>query len=224
MANRFQSAAFFEAITGSGITGANNVEIDLQETDGTDFNATGQPTFGFNTNDFATSGSVTPSNNTTLGGKTADGSTELGRLQWRIDFGGGLQKFYRIDGIDETDIEIGETVTVKSGSLECGTTGLANVIRDGLPNVSIDVEVVDNGGTVQATFNSVSYSYRSTDDTFFDNDTLEFKNNTGSSFTIDKINVYADNDLFFSVNRNDTVPDGAEVDITGLSNTITNLS
>lgn len=224
MANRFQSAAFFDAITGSGITGANNVEIDLQETDGTDFEATGQPTFGFNTSDFATNGSVTPSNNTTLGGKTADGSTELGRLQWRIDFGSGLQNFYRIDGIDETGIEIGETITVKSGSLECGTTGLANVIRDGLPNVSIDVEVVDNGGTVQATFNGVSYTYRSTDDTFFDNDTLEFKNNTGSSFTINEINVYADNDLFFSVNRSDNVPDGAEVDITQLQLTITNLS
>jgi len=224
MADRFDADSFFDAITGAGITSANNVEIDLQETDGTPYNANGKPTFGFNASDFSTSGSVTPSNNTTLGSRTAGGSTELGRLQWRIDFGGGLQNFYRIDGIDETDIEIGETVTVKSGSLQCGTTGLANIIRNGLSNVSVDAEVIDAGGTVQASFSNLSYSYRDTDDTFFDNNTLEFKNNSGSSFTLDTIKVFADDDLWFSVNRNDNVPDGAEVDITQLQQTITNLS
>ena len=224
MADRFNDGGINNAITQSGLTGASAVEIEMQESNGSPSNFP-SATFSQSPNAFNTSGKITPADNATLGTKTADGSTEFDKLQWRVDFGSGLQRLFRIDNIGEGGIELGEEVTVEGGALECPTVGLANVIRDGLSSVTIDVEVIDNGGTVQQTFNGVSYSYSTSSDSFtLDNAPLEFQNNTGSDFTIDQIKVYTDNDEFFTVGRNDQVVDGAQVDIDQLENTITNLS
>lgn len=224
MADRFNDSGINNAITGSGLTNASGAEAEMQESDGSPFNAQGNAAFTQNPSAFNTTGAITPADNTTLGTKTASGSTEFDKLQWRVDYGGGFQRLFRIDNINETGIVTGEDVTVETGSLNCGTTGLANVIRVGLANVTIDVEVVDGGGTVQQTFNGVSYSYSTSSDQFTLDNVLNFQNNTGSEFTIDQLKVYADDDLFFDVSRNDQVVDGAEVEITALSNTITNLS
>jgi hypothetical protein len=224
MADRFNDSGINGAITGSGLVGASSAEVEMQESDGSVFNSTGNAQFSLNTNAFNNNASATPPDNTTLGTKTASGGTEFDKLQYRIDYGSGLIRLFRIDNIGETGIVTGEDVTVETGSLDCGTTGLANVIRDGLSSVSIDIDVKDSGGTVQASFTGVSYSYLTSNDEFTLDNTQSFKNNTGSSFTLSTIEVFADSDLFFSVSRNDNVPDGAEVDITGLSNTITNLS
>lgn len=222
MADRFNRTAFSNAFTGSGVTSTSNVVAEMQESDGSPFN--GDETFLQSSNAFNTSGSILPSDNTTLGTKTAQGGTEFDKLQWKVDFGSGQIRFFRIDNIGETGIETGEDVTVNTGSLECGTTGLANIVRDGLSNVSIDVDVVDGGGTTQASFAGVAYSFSDSNDTFSNDNTLSFKNNTGSSFTLDQIKVYADSDFWFSVSRSDSVPDGAEVDISQLDLEITNLS
>ena len=224
MADRFNDSGINNAITGSGLTNASGAEAEMQESDGSPFNAQGNAAFTQSPFAFNTAGAITPADNTTLGTKTASGSTEFDKLQWRVDYGGGFQRLFRIDNINETGIVTGEDVTVETGSLNCGTTGLANVIRVGLPNVTIDVEVVDGGGTVQQTFNGVSYSYSTSSDQFTLDNVLNFQNNTGSEFTIDQLKVYADDDLFFDESRNDQVVDGAEVEITALSNTITNLS
>ncbi len=224
MADRFNDGGINNAITGSGLTSVNAVEPELQESNGSPSNFP-DATFPFSPNAFNTGGRFIPADNGTLGTKTADGATEIDKLQWRVDYGSGMQRLFRIDNIGETGIELGEEVTVKTGSLECPTVGLANVIRVGLSSVTIDVEVIDNGGTVQQTFNGVSYSYSTSTDSFtLDNAPLEFQNNTGSDFTIDQIKVYTDNDEFFTVGRNDQVVDGAQVDIDQLENTITNLS
>lgn len=224
MADRFNSGGIEPAITGGGLTSVSNVDIEMQESDGT---AANFPDASFTQTNaiFNNTSSVTPADNSNLGTKTADAATEFDKLQWRVDHGSGLVRLFRINSIGETGIEIGEDVTVETGSLDCGTTGLANVIRDGLSNVTIDVEVTDTGSTVQKTFNGVSYSYNTTSDEFtLDNAPLEFQNNTGSDFTIDQIKVLADSDEFFTVNRSDNVVDGAQVDITQLSLAITNLS
>lgn len=225
MADRFNDGGINDAITGSGLTGANAIEAEMQENDGSVFKSTGDAQFSLSSNSFNNSAAVTPPDNTNLGTKTASGGTSFDKLQWRIDYGGGFQRLFRIDNIGEGGIVTGEDVTVETGSLDCGTTGLANIIRDGLSTPTIDVEVIDSGGTVQKTFSGVSYSYNTSNDEFtLDNAPLEFQNNTGSSFTIDQIKVFAASDLFFQVSRSDNVVDGAQVDITQLSLSITNLS
>lgn len=226
MADRFHDQAFNDAITGSGVTGANAIEAKMEEADGSPF--VGDDTFTSNPNAFNTSGAILPANDTTLGTNEATGSTEFDKLQWRIDFGSGFIRFFRIDNIGEgtgsNPIENGEDVTVRTGSLDCGTTGLANIIRVGLSSVTVDVEVVDNSGTVQATFNGVSFSWNNSNERFEMDSTQSFQNDTGSSFTIDKIEAFADGDSWFTAQRNDNVPDGANVDITQLRDSITNLS
>jgi hypothetical protein len=224
MANRFNDNGINSAITGSGLVNASNFEIEMQESDGSLFNAQGSAVFTNPPLAFG-SGAITPPDNTSLGTKTAGGSTNFDKLQWRVDFGSGLIRFFRIDNINETGIVIGEDVTVETGSLNCGTTGLANIIRNGLSSTTVNVNVIDSGGTVQKSFSRVSYSYSTSADQFtLDNAPLEFQNNTGSSFTIDQIKVFAAGDLFFKVSRSDNVVDGAQVDITQLSLAITNLS
>lgn len=227
MADRFNGIGINTAITYTGLTGASAVEIEMQENDGSVFKSTGDAVFSQTSSIFNNSTSVTPTDNTTLGTKTASGATSFDKLQWRVDFGldPGFKRIFRIDNIGEGGIVTGEDVTVKTGSLDCGTTGLANIIRDGLMTPTIDVDVIDGGGTVQETFSGVSYSYNTESDGFFlQNPPLEFQNNTGSSFTIAQIKVFADSDLFFQVSRSDNVVDGAQVDITQLSLSITNLS
>lgn len=225
MADRFNGSVINTAITDTGLTGANAVKIEMQENDGSVFKSTTDALFSQTSSIFNNSTSVTPTDNTTLGTKTASGATSFDKLQWRVDFGTGFERLFRIDNIGEGGIVTGEDVTVKTGSLDCGTTGLANIIRDGLMTPTIDVDVIDGGGTVQETFSGVSYSYNTGSDGFFlENPPLEFQNNTGSSFTIAQIKVFADSDLFFQVSRSDNVVDGAQVDITQLSLSITNLS
>jgi len=225
MSDRFNGGGSNIAITGSGLNGVSAVEIEIQENDGTVFKSTGDAVFSQTSNLFNNTTSVTPTDNTTLGTKTASGGTSFDKLQWRVDFGSGFPRIFRIDNIGAGGIVTGEDVTVETGSLDCGTTGLANIIRDGLSTPTIDVDVIDAGGTTQKTFSGVSYSYNTSVDEFtLDNAPLEFQNNTGSSFTIDQIKVFAASDLFFQVSRSDNVVDGAQVDITQLSLSITNLS
>jgi hypothetical protein len=129
---------------------------------------------------------------------------------------------FRIDNIGEGGIVTGEEVTVRTGSLDAGQEGMANVLRQGLSNVNVDVNVVDNQGAIQKQFTNVSFVYSSPE--FSLDETLSFQNNTGSDFTIDFIVAKAGGNNWFSVPRNDDVVDGAQVEITGLSNTITNLT
>jgi len=65
MADRFNDSGINGAITGSGLVGASSAEIEMQESNGSVFNSTGNAQFSLNTNAFNNNASVTPPDNTT---------------------------------------------------------------------------------------------------------------------------------------------------------------
>jgi hypothetical protein len=222
MADRFNKTAFDTAITGSGLLGASAVRVEMQETDGDPFKSLGDPYFA-QTPSFFSSGSAgtLPEDDTLLGDKTASGGTSFDKLQYRIDYGSGFTRLFRIDNIGEGGIVTGETVTVRTGSLDAGQEGMANVLRQGLSNLTVDVNVIDNQGVQQQQFTDVSFVYNSP--IFSLDETLSFQNNTGSDFTIDFLVAKVGGNNWFAAPRNDDVVDGAQVEITGLTNELTNL-
>lgn len=169
------------------------------------------------------SGSVLPPDGNTLGSMVASSDTSVEYLRYQDTSSG--QQYFRISGGGETGIQIGEEVTIKTGSLDAIREAIAEILIDGIGAQSFTAELREGDGTVIDS-QSINIDWSDADDKFYAPSDVTFTNGSGGSWSVEELRVVLGSGelLLSDTGISTSVADGGSITFTTIEQAISNLT